>query len=69
MDKTSGSKDTQIATVKYCVATYSGTIQVHCDANDDNEMIVAKAKQQLRTKAGSLPFGYQSFKIVKREEI
>ena len=55
------------ATVKYQLATYSGVIEVSCDPNDDNDIIIAKAKKLLRQKAGSFPLGYQSFKITNRE--
>lgn len=56
-----------LATVKYQVATYSGTIQVNCNEDDEDEVIIAKAKSQLqKNSGGSLPYGYQSFKIVER---
>ena len=51
-------------TVKYQVATYSGEIDVYCDENDDNEEIISQAKVILRRQAGgSLPYGYESFKV------
>jgi hypothetical protein len=56
-----------LATVKYQIATYQGEITVNCDPNDDNEFIIAKAKQRLRAKAGEFPFGYQSWKVTNRE--
>lgn len=56
-----------IATVKYQVATYSGEIKVNCNENDENEYIIAKAKRILTKRAGgSLPFGYESWKVVER---
>ena len=59
----------QTATVKYQIATYSGEVQVTCHEDDDNEVVIAKARERVRRLAGgSLPFGYQSFKIVKRED-
>jgi hypothetical protein len=58
----------QTATVKYQIATYSGEIQVTCDPDDDNEVVIGKAKAKLRRLYGELPFRYQSFMIVKREE-
>lgn len=58
----------QTAIVKYQIATYSGEIQVNCSPDDDNEVVIAKAKARLRRLYGELPFGYQSFRIVKREE-
>lgn len=54
------------ATVAYQIATYSGSVAVWCDPDDENETIIAKAKSQLSRKHGPLPFGYQSFKIIGR---
>jgi hypothetical protein len=55
------------AIVKYQIATYSGEITVPCEPDDENEVIIAKAKRILTRQAGgSLPFGYESFKIVDR---
>jgi hypothetical protein len=59
-------KEVHIKTVnvKYQVATYSGVISVRVSDDDDNATIVAKAKAKLRRQAGgTLPFGYQHFKI------
>jgi len=57
----------QTAIVEYQIATYSGKIEVSCDENDENEFIIARAKNQLRRDAGgSLPYGYESFKITDR---
>lgn len=56
-----------IAIVKYQVATYSGEVQVNCDENDEDEYIIAKAKRILTQKSGgSLPFGYESWKVIER---
>ena len=55
------------ATVKYQIATYSGEITVNCDPDDENEVVIAKAKRILRSKAGTLPLGYESFKIIDRD--
>lgn len=56
-----------IATVKYKVATYSGEVQVNCNENDEDEYIIAKAKRIVTQMAGgSLPFGYESWKVVER---
>lgn len=50
--------------VKYQIATYSGTVTVYCDSNDDNDFIIAKAKREVtRLAGGYLPFGYESFRI------
>jgi hypothetical protein len=54
--------------VEYHIATYSGEEIVYCDSNDDNDFIISKAKNQLKRKAGVFPFGYQSFKIIERED-
>lgn len=60
-------KEIMIATVKYQVATYSGEVEVYCDENDEDEVIIAKAKRIVTQKAGgSLPFGYESWKVVGR---
>jgi hypothetical protein len=55
-----------IAIVKYQIATYSGEVNVPCDPDDDNDVIIAKAKRILRNRAGSFPFGYESWKVVDR---
>ncbi|MPL74367.1 hypothetical protein SDC9_20239 [bioreactor metagenome] len=55
------------ATVKYQVATYSGTIQVNCDENEEDDFIIARAKRKLGQKCGvPFPFGYESWKVIKR---
>jgi hypothetical protein len=56
------------ATVKYQIATYSGTISVDCDPDDENDRVIAKAKQKLQRLYGPLPFGYESFKVIQRDE-
>ena len=53
--------------VKYQIATYSGTITVTHDPDDDNKIIIAKTKKLLRQRIGDLPFGYQSFTILKKD--
>ena len=58
----------QTATVEYQVATYSGTVDVMCNEDDDNDQIIAKAKAVLRRKSGPLPFGYQHFEVVERRD-
>lgn len=58
----------QLATVKYQVATYRGEVKVNCFADEENEWILARAKAKVRKlSGGSLPFGYQSFKVISRE--
>jgi len=54
--------------VSYQIATYSGEETVYCDPNDESETVIAKAKRQLKSKSGEFPFGYQSFKIIERED-
>ena len=58
----------QRCVVRYQIATYSGEEIVYCDANDDNDVIEAKAKRQIKQKAGSLPYGYESYNIIERED-
>lgn len=54
-----------IATVKYQITTYSGEIDINCNENDESDYIIAKAKRIITQKSGdSLPFGYQSWKII-----
>jgi len=48
-------------TVKYQIGTYSGTISVDADENDDNEAIFARAKRKLNI---TLPMYYQHFEII-----
>ena len=56
----------RMVTVRYQVATYSGTVDVWCDENADYNEIIAKAKALLRQRSGgTLPFGYQHFEIEK----
>ena len=56
-----------IATVKYQVATYSGEVVVNCNEDDEDDYIIAKAKRILRQRGGSsLPFGYESWKVLDR---
>ena len=56
-----------LATVKYQIATYSGEVKVNCSENDGEEYIISKAKRIVTQKAGgSLPFGYENWKIVER---
>lgn len=52
--------------VKYQISSYSGKEIVYCDKNDDDKIIFDKCKQQL-SKNTPLPYGMQSFKIIKRE--
>lgn len=59
----------QRATVKYQVATYSGEISVTCESDEDNEVVCARARRLLiRRSGGSLPFGYESFRVIERED-
>ena len=54
------------ATVAYQIATYSGTIKVQCDPDDDDETIINKAERILRNRVEHFPFGYQSWRVVER---
>lgn len=56
----------QVAIVKYQIATYSGTVEVPCDENDDADYVIARARAELRRKVGSLPYGYHEFWVVRR---
>jgi len=55
-------------TVKYQITTYSGEISLLVNEDDDNEDIIAKAKNLLRRQTGSLPLGYQNFKVVREDD-
>lgn len=54
------------AVVRYHIANYSGEIEVGCDPDDDNDVIIAKAKRYLRNRVGNFPFGYESWKVIDR---
>jgi hypothetical protein len=62
---------TQIATVKYQMASYEGE-EIVCgvDENDDNDHIIARAKGQMRRRdtMPSMPMYYESWKVVDRRE-
>ena len=58
--------DQQTATVKYQVATYSGTVRVNCHPDDEHDYIIAKAKRLLTRQTGGLPYGSESWKITER---
>ena len=62
-----GTEQRQRCVVKYQIASYSGEEIVYCDANDDNEVIIAKCKKQLCRNL-PLPYGSESFKIIERED-
>jgi hypothetical protein len=57
-----------LATVKYQIATYAGEIKVPCEENDEAEHIIAKAKRILINKYGPFPLGYESWRVIKRED-
>lgn len=58
-----------IVRVRYHVATYSGIVRVSVEPEDDNETIAAKARGQLRRQCGGeLPFGSQSFRVLRDGE-
>ena len=58
------------ATIKYQIATYSGTVEVSCDPDDENETLFAKARRELIRQSGgaSLPYGSENFWVLGREE-
>lgn len=49
--------------VHYQIATYSGTVELMAGENEENEMIIARAKARLRYRAGTLPFGSESWRV------
>jgi hypothetical protein len=55
-----------IATIEYQIATYRGTVDVRCEPNDEIEVLFARARRKLANST-SLPYGYESFKVVNRE--
>lgn len=63
------NKKIQKCIVRYQIATYIGEEVVCCDADDDDEVVKAKARSQVRQKAGgSLPYGYENFSIIYRSD-
>jgi hypothetical protein len=57
-----------IAVIKYQVATYSGEIEVYSGEDDEDEILIARAKRVL-SRSGPLPFGYQSFKVISKKTV
>jgi len=55
------------AKVKYQHGTYSGTVTVQCNDDDDFDQITAKVKKQLFRNAPGLSMCYESFKVLERE--
>ena len=56
--------NTRTVTVAYQVATYAGEIVLQVDENADREEIIARARAELRRRAGgSMPFGSESWRI------
>ncbi len=53
-------------TVRYQVATYSGTVAVFADEDAETDTIIALAKRELARNA-PLPFGCQSFHVVRSD--
>jgi hypothetical protein len=57
------------ATIQYQVATYRGQVELKCDDNDEDDYIIAKAKAIVKRQAGgSLPYGYESWKVIERDD-
>jgi hypothetical protein len=62
-------KQKQRCTIRYQVSTYSGTIVLYVDPDEKDNTIEERARKEVqRMCGGSLPFGYQAFKIVSRVE-
>lgn len=62
-----------IATVAYQIGTYSGSIDVACDPDHDEDQIIATAKRALKRKCGGMgiyPSGccYESWRIESRAD-
>jgi hypothetical protein len=57
------------ATVKYQIGTYAGTVQVNYNPEDDDDIIIARAKRILRNRAGSFPaeIYYESWRVTSRD--
>lgn len=57
------------ATVKYELAHLKGDMEVpFVDPQDTNEVIIDKAKSELRKKHGYLPSGYEYFRVITRNK-
>jgi hypothetical protein len=58
------------ATVKLFIATYAGeeyVVQVECEKDDVDEIIIAKAWKKLKDdEGGSLPYGHRTAEIIQR---
>lgn len=53
------------AIIKYQIGTYSGEHSVMCEEDEEDEVIIAKAKYQLR-KLTSMSMCYESYKVIER---
>ncbi|HCC69703.1 MAG TPA: hypothetical protein DEQ09_00905 [Bacteroidales bacterium] len=58
------------AIVKLNIATYAGeeyVVQVECDKDDVDEIIIARAWKKLKEdEGGSIPYGHRTAEIIKR---
>jgi len=55
------------AIVEYWIATYHGTVDVPCGEDEDNDVIISRAKAKLvRTSGSGWPIGYQRFEVRER---
>lgn len=52
-----------LARIIYQIATYEGFEFVNYDDNDDDDDIINRAKATLRRKAGTFPFGSESWRV------
>ena len=57
----------QVATVRYQIATYSGTIRVYFEDGDtEDDEIISRAKRHLRQRIGVFPLGMHWFEVTGR---
>ncbi len=57
------------AIVKCNIATYEineYVVEVDCEKDDVDEMILARAWKKLKTEEGALPYGNRTAEIIKR---
>ncbi|MEA1887539.1 MAG: hypothetical protein U9N72_10065 [Bacteroidota bacterium] len=58
------------AIVKLNIATYAGeeyVVEVECDKDDVDEIIIARAWNKLKEdEGGSIPYGHRTAEIIKR---
>lgn len=64
------SEGKQVATVEYQIGTYLGLVQVDCLRDDDNDLIIARAKAKVNRLYGptSMPMYYEHWNITDRRD-